>query len=125
MLRIKKIKGFALVQALFFMMFIMAIVSVSMMMSMQRTVTVSGERMAIDAYVAAYALIMNSGGADYFAQTDGTTYFSSYPLSSAYITQLGKECISDPSANCITPNDNVCSPNACAMSGPNLTLTIS
>ncbi len=48
----RRIKGFALLQALFFMMFIMAAISITMMMSAQRNYGVAGQRMAIDAFPA-------------------------------------------------------------------------
>ena len=97
----KRTSGFALVQALFFMMFIMAVVSIAMMMSGQRAINAEGERMAIDAYPAVNAFIT-------YAQTNLTTenstihgedYFLNNPLSSTYIDTLRADGFSDPSEN--------------------------
>lgn len=111
----KKTKGFALVQALFFMMFIMAIISITMLMSNQRAVNADAERMATDAYPALNAFISavaNDGKTDSSGNlyTNGTQYFADYPLSSSYITRLTKEGFSDPTQSSST--------------GPNLVLTI-
>ena len=97
----RRIKGFALLQALFFMMFIMAAISITMMMSAQRNNGVAGQRMAVDAFPALTSFLHN-----YQSQltTQGVTgtfyaqdYFENYPLSEAYIAKLDAEGISDPS----------------------------
>jgi hypothetical protein len=112
-----KSAGFALVQALFFMMFIMAIVSVAMMMSVQRNTKTAGDRTAVDAYPAVYALLSSSITSTSASSANGTTYFANHPLSSTYIAQLASDGISDPSVDCTTDD--------CATQGPNLVLTIS
>lgn len=97
----KKIKGIALLQALFFMMFIMAAISVAMMMSVQHKTSVSGERIAVDAYPAISAMLA-------YAKTStdktiyGSTYFSDHPLSQTYLDQLSADGLSDPSNITIT-----------------------
>ncbi|MCD8525180.1 MAG: hypothetical protein LRY67_05505 [Gammaproteobacteria bacterium] len=90
-------KGFALVQALFFMMFIMAVISFTMVLTSNRSTAVSGERMAADAYppvsmVVNYALDPTSVGS-----CDQANYFSCYPA--PYPDQLKNEGISDPNTN--------------------------
>lgn len=87
----RKTRGFALLQALFFMMFIMAIISMTMMMNAQRHVGASGERMALDAYPAVSAFL------NYVVETVPPTrttpilaseYFNTNPLSDKYIQEL-------------------------------------
>ncbi|MES2204444.1 MAG: hypothetical protein V4496_04400 [Pseudomonadota bacterium] len=96
-----KIKGVALLQALFFMMFIMAVVSITMMMSNQRAVSSDGKRMAIDAYPVLSnflsAVVNGKKDADGNVYTNGTQYFADYPLSSVYVDRLKAEGFSDPS----------------------------
>lgn len=77
------VKGFALVQALFFMMFIMAVISITMMMSVQRSTTASGERMATDAYPVVNALLTYAI-ANSQSSTSGTEYFTNNPISKDY-----------------------------------------
>lgn len=95
----KNAKGFALLQALFFMMFIMAIVAITMSMSSQRNVSSSGQSMATDAYAVANnflsAVIHSSTGQAGPSYSAGQ-YFLDHPLSPDYITQLGNEGFSDP-----------------------------
>ncbi len=97
----RKTKGFALLQALFFMMFIMAAISIAMMMSAQRNNGVAGQRMAVDAFPALSSFLNNyqsqltaQGATGTFF---GNEYFADYPLSQEYITKLTQEGISDPS----------------------------
>ena len=95
---LKKIKGFALLQALFFMMFIMAIVSITMMMSGQHAVSAEGERMAVDAYPALSAFVQYAQ-ANLTPQSSiitGADYFSNNPLSQTYINNLVAEGFSNP-----------------------------
>jgi len=92
-------QGFALLQALFFMMFIMAVVSITMMMSGQRSVNSEGERLATEAYPAVNAFVLYAQSALTVPQTiKGSEYFSSHPLSQTYINTLTTEGFSDPSA---------------------------
>lgn len=118
----KKTKGFALLQALFFMMFIMAIISFAMMMSAQRNVSIAGKSMALDAYQAASTLLTQAAQdlSSCNSSSDplvcnGTTYFTDHPLYPDYITKLTDENIGDPSIDCT---------GTCAITGPNLTITV-
>lgn len=108
-------KGFALLQALFFMMFIMAVVSVTMMMSSQRSVQAEGERLATDAYPALHSFLtaVNNGQTDVSGNpyTNGMQYFKDYPLSPTYVSQLTAEGFSDPAGG--------------TSSNPNLAITLS
>lgn len=93
----KKIKGFALLQALFFMMFIMAVISIAMMMRGQQAVDAEGERMATDAYPAVSAFVLYAQGVLTSPQTiKGSDYFAENPLSQTYIDTLVREGFSDP-----------------------------
>ena len=95
----KKLKGFALLQALFFMMFIMAIISITMLMSSQRATSADGERLATDAYPAlsAFTTYAQANLMTINSTISGATYFTNYPLSQTYINALVAEGFSDPS----------------------------
>lgn len=97
----RKTQGFALLQALFFMMFIMAVISMTMLMSSQRAVNSEGARLATDAYPALHAFF--NGVKDQLTpQTPSISaeqYFSEHPLSSSYVTKLKEEGIGDPNEN--------------------------
>lgn len=122
-----KTKGFALLQALFFMMFIMAVIAVGMMMSAQRATGTESKRMATDAYPALGAFLqyaqktMTTTGSLY-----GSDYFRNYPLSNDYITQtLIPDGFSDPS-KCDNTAECGYDENGILVSGtPNLTITVS
>ena len=95
----KKINGFALLQALFFMMFIMAIVSIAMMMSGQRAVNAEGERMATDAYpaISAFAEYAQQNLTTTASEVYGPDYFDNNPLYNKYIEDsLKANGFSDP-----------------------------
>lgn len=101
------VKGFALIQALFFMMFIMAVISITMLMSRQREISAEGERMATDVYPAVNAFVE-------YAQSQLTAmtpsvfapeYFNNFPLSNHYITNtLLPDGFSDPT-QCYDPTE--------------------
>jgi hypothetical protein len=97
----RRIKGFALLQALFFMMFIMAAISITMMMSAQRNHGVAGQRMAVDVFPALTSFLHNYQSQLTDKGVTGTfyakDYFINYPLSPDYIKKLNDEGISDPS----------------------------
>ena len=94
----KNMKGFALLQALFFMMFIMAVISIGMLMSSQRTVSADGARMATDAYpaVSAFLVYAQANLTSEYPTVTGSEYFVNYPLSTTYIKTLTDEGFSDP-----------------------------
>ncbi len=131
----KKTKGFALLQALFFMMFIMAVISITMLMSGQRAVSAEGDRLATDAYPAISALLSNTlENITASTPSYGPEYFLSNPLSTTYINALTAEGFSDPSqcfeisvdgkitSKACTFVDNKLSP---ANQNSNLTITMS
>lgn len=96
-----KKSGFALIQALFFMMFIMAAISIGMMMSFQRNMNIAGERLANDAYPVLNSLLTYTASqptAD--AVTTATTYFTAYPISSDYCAQLVRDHFIASSTQC-------------------------
>jgi len=90
-------KGFALVQALFFMMFIMAIISFTMVLTSNRSTAVSGERMAADTYPSISMLVNYTLDPTSVDSCDQANYFSCYPA--PYSDQLKNEGISDPNTN--------------------------
>ena len=100
-----KTKGFALLQALFFMMFIMAIVAITMSMSFQRNVSSAGQGTANDAYVVANSFlsaVINSSTGQPGPSYSGTQYFTDNPLSKAYTDQLDNEGFKSPTDLVIT-----------------------
>ena len=122
-----KTKGFALLQALFFMMFIMAVIAVGMMMSAQRATGAESKRMATDAYPSIGAFLK------YAQQTITTTgslygsdYFRNYPLSNDYVTKtLIPDGFSDPSKCDNTAECGYDADGNLVSGTPNLTLTVS
>lgn len=92
-------KGMALIQAIFFMMFIMAIVSFAMITTTQRNINISGQRMAEEAYPAALAILKYKLGLNANEWCADENYFTCHPLSQDYINSLAQFKISDPSSN--------------------------
>lgn len=87
MYRVIVTRGFALAQALFFMMFLMAAMSLILMVTLQQTKRDEAERMAVDAYPIVKAFLTDAQSST-ATSVSGTTYFSAHPLSSDYCSKL-------------------------------------
>ena len=85
--RVIAIRGFALVQALFFTMFLMAAMSLILMVTLQQTKRDEAERMAVDAYPIVQAFLMDAKSST-DTSVNGTAYFSAHPLSADYCSKL-------------------------------------
>lgn len=85
-----RLKGFALVQALFFMMFLMAMMAILLMANLQKGKQDEAERVAVDAYPVAYAFVDYALGSS-TNPTSGSRYFEDHPISSEYCQKLASD----------------------------------
>lgn len=83
-----KRKGFALAQALFFMMFLMAMMGIILMLSLQKEKRNEGERMAVDAYPVVSAFLNYAVANQASLPIQGISYFTNNPISNDYCHQL-------------------------------------